>query len=111
MCVCVWIGRLSNTWWLIKHICILCFFLSKPIINRIEDSLRSVLVSAPDYKTLKIIHTARRLYRNKYISTSEKQDLSRRFAEGYKQLLLMTSGNPPQRYVSSIKPLHHNIFS
>lgn len=46
-----------------------------------------------------MIHTARRLYRNKYLSTSEKQDLSRRFAEGYKQLLLMTRGNPPQRYV------------
>ncbi len=66
---------------------------------RIEDSLRGVIVSAPDYESLKMIHTARRLYRNKYLSTSEKQDLSRRFAEGYKQLLLMTRGNPPQRYV------------
>ena len=55
-------------------------------------------MSAPDYKSLKMIHTARRLYRDKYMSSSEKQDLSRRFAEGYKQLLLMTQGNPPQRY-------------
>jgi hypothetical protein len=46
-------------------------------------------VSVPDYESLKLIHTARRLYRNKYMSTFEKQDLSRRFAEGYKKLLLM----------------------
>jgi len=69
------------------------------VLERIEDSLRSVIVSAPDYKTLKMIHTARRLYRDKYMSSSEKQDLSRRFAEGYKQLLLMTQGNPPQSWL------------
>ena len=67
------------------------------VLNRIEDSLRGVIVSAPDYQSLKLIHTARRLYRNKYMSTFEKQDLSRRFAEGYKKLLLMK--DLPKRYV------------
>ena len=66
------------------------------VLQRISDSMRSVIVSAPDYQTLKIIHTARRLYRSKYMTHSEKQDLSRRFAEGYKRLLLMTQGNPPE---------------
>jgi glycerol-3-phosphate O-acyltransferase/dihydroxyacetone phosphate acyltransferase len=65
------------------------------VLERIADSMRSVIVSAPDYQTLKIIHTARRLYRSKYNSFWEKQDLSRRFAEGYKRLLMMSDGNPP----------------
>jgi glycerol-3-phosphate O-acyltransferase/dihydroxyacetone phosphate acyltransferase len=76
------------------------------VLERIEDSLRGVIVSAPDYQTLKIIHTARRLYRTKYVSSSEKQDLSRRFAEGYKQLLLMTRGNPPQSWLDLQERLH-----
>lgn len=62
--------------------------------------MRSVIVSAPDFKTLKIIHTARRLYRNNLLmSASEKQDLSRRFAEGYKRLMFMTKGNPPKEWI------------
>lgn len=70
------------------------------MITRIEDSMRGVIVSVPDYKTLKMIHTARRLYRNNLrMSVSEKQDLSRRFAEGYKRLMLMTKGNPPQEWI------------
>ena len=31
--------------------------------------------------------------------TSEKQDLNRRFAEGYKRLLLMTDGKPPKEWL------------
>lgn len=58
--------------------------------------MRSVIVSMPDYESLQLIHTARRLFRSKIMSSSEKQDLSRRFAEGYKQLMLMTQGNPPK---------------
>lgn len=63
--------------------------------------MRSVIVSAPDYETLQIIHTARRLYvRNQGpLESDEKQNLSRRFAEGYRKLLLMTDGNPPQEWL------------
>eukprot|EP01083_Nonionella_stella_P224692 799602_1 len=69
--------------------------------------MRGVIVSAPDYESLKIIHTARRLYRDKYISTSEKQDLSRRFAEGYKHLfsLIEGEGEPPKEW----KELHSRL--
>jgi len=70
------------------------------VLERIADSMRSVIVSAPDYQTLKIIHTARRLYRSKYMSSWEKQDLSRRFAEGYKRLLLISDGNPPEEWLA-----------
>ncbi len=66
------------------------------LLNTIEDSMRSVIVSVPDYNTLKMIHTVRRLYRSKYMTSSEKQDLSRRFAEGYKRLMTITKGNPPE---------------
>lgn len=69
------------------------------VLGRITDSMRSVIVSAPDYQTLKVIHTARRLYRSKYMSSWEKQDLSRRFAEGYKKLLTMTGGSPPKEWL------------
>jgi len=70
------------------------------LLQRIQDSMRSVIVSTPDYETLELIHTARRLYERKDQTTSEKQDLSRRFAEGYKQLLLRTAGKPPQQWLS-----------
>ena len=78
------------------------------VLNRIEDSLRGVIVSAPDYQSLKLIHTARRLYRNKYMSTFEKQDLSRRFAEGYKKLLLMK--DLPKRYVIIYNRRYYYFF-
>jgi len=63
------------------------------LLDRIEDSMKSVLVTTPDYETMQLIHTARRLYQRNYLATSEKQDLTRRFAQGYKMLLLMTEGN------------------
>lgn len=67
------------------------------LLDRVQDSMKSVIISAPDYETLQLIHTARRLYSRKgQMQTSEKQDLNRRFAEGYKRLLLMTNGKPPK---------------
>jgi len=57
--------------------------------------MRSVLVTVPDYQTLQLVNTARRLYQRRELSTSQKQDLNRRFAEGYKRLLFQTKGNPP----------------
>lgn len=69
------------------------------LLERIQDSMKSVIVSAPDYETLQMIHTARRLYQQKQLHAQEKQDLSRRFAEGYKQLILRTEGKPPQEWI------------
>ena len=69
------------------------------LLGQIESSMRSVLVSAPDYETLQFIHTMRRLYQKGVLDASERQDLSRRFAEGYKQLLLKTAGNPPKEWL------------
>lgn len=66
------------------------------LIDRVADSMRSVIVSTPDYESLQIIHTARRLYQRKGLQTSEKQELARRFAAGYKMLTLMTKGEAPQ---------------
>lgn len=47
--------------------------------------MRAVLVTAPDYNDLKLLHTARRLYQTSAnsFSTKQKQDLARRFAVGY----------------------------
>mmetsp|Transcript_112056 Transcript_112056/g.323741 ORF Transcript_112056/g.323741 Transcript_112056/m.323741 type:complete len:679 (-) Transcript_112056:2143-4179(-) len=68
------------------------------LIDRIADSMRSVIVSAPDYDSLQLIHTARRLYQRRGLETAEKQELARRFAEGYKQLMLMVKGDPPEAW-------------
>jgi glycerol-3-phosphate O-acyltransferase/dihydroxyacetone phosphate acyltransferase len=68
------------------------------LLDRIKDSMRSVIVSTPDYDTLQLIHTARRLYQRKGVQGKEKQDLMRRFAAGYK--ILMSSGDPPKAYVA-----------
>jgi len=40
------------------------------------------------------------LFRSGPLEASEKQDLARRFAEGYKHLLLMTGGNPPEEWLA-----------
>jgi glycerol-3-phosphate O-acyltransferase/dihydroxyacetone phosphate acyltransferase len=66
------------------------------LLDRIQDSMRSVIVSTPDYESLQIIHTARRLYQRRGLQGKEKQDMARRFAEGYKMLSLMVQGDPPQ---------------
>jgi len=52
------------------------------LMDRIADSMRSVIVSAPDYDSLQVIHTARRLYQRRGLQAGEKQELARRFAEG-----------------------------
>ena len=50
--------------------------------------MRAVLVTAPEYNDLKLLHTARRLYQTSAnsFSTKQKQDLARRFAVGYQIL-------------------------
>lgn len=70
------------------------------LLEEIECSMRSVIVSTTDYDTLELIHTARRLYQSKKgkMGTLEKQEISRRFAEGYRRLLLMTDGKPPPEW-------------
>lgn len=85
------------------------------LLDRVQDSMKTVIVSAPDYETLQLIHTARRLYnrRGQQMPTSEKQDLNRRFAEGYKRLLLMTDGNPPKEWLDiqdNLKAYHQELM-
>lgn len=70
------------------------------LLQRVEDSMRSVLVTTDDYESMKLVLTARRLYQKKNLNAQEKQDISRRFAEGYKMLVLKAKGNPPQEWLS-----------
>ena len=76
------------------------------LLERIEDGMKSVLVTTPDYETNQLVHTARRLWQRKELQASEKQDLTRRFAQGYKQLLLHCKGEPPQEW----KDLHNRVI-
>jgi len=70
------------------------------LLGRIEHSMRSVIVSVPDYETMQTIHAARRLYREDGVvqSAQDRQDMGRRFAEGYKRMLLQTKGDPPKEW-------------
>lgn len=72
------------------------------LLGKIEDSMRSVIVSVPDYEKLQMIHAARRLYRESAINetASQRQDMGRRFAEGYKRMLLQVKGDPPKEWLS-----------
>jgi glycerol-3-phosphate O-acyltransferase / dihydroxyacetone phosphate acyltransferase len=71
------------------------------LLQDIESSMRSVIVSTSDYQTMQLIHTARRLYvkasSSARLPSSEKQDLSRRFAEGYRRLLEVPE--PPKEWI------------
>lgn len=57
-------------------------------LHRVEESMRSVIVTAPNYNIMQTILTARRLFQRSGVrlSAKETQDLNRRFAEGYKVL-------------------------
>jgi len=58
------------------------------LLNKVEDGMRSVIVTATDYAELKLIHTVRRLYQRAStgITTKKKQDLARRFSAAHKIL-------------------------
>lgn len=69
------------------------------LLADIEASMRSVIVSTTDYDTMQLIHTARRLFiksSSTRLDSMNKQDLSRRFAEGYRRLLEMPE--PPEEW-------------
>ncbi|CAH0490217.1 unnamed protein product [Peronospora farinosa] len=57
-------------------------------LHRVEESMRSVIVTTPSYGVMQEVLTARRLYQRSGVrlSAKETQDLNRRFAEGYKVL-------------------------
>mmetsp|Transcript_19910 Transcript_19910/g.46706 ORF Transcript_19910/g.46706 Transcript_19910/m.46706 type:complete len:715 (-) Transcript_19910:699-2843(-) len=70
------------------------------LLDRIQESMRSVIVTMPDYDSLQLVQTARRLYqRNSLVNGKEKQDLLRRFAVGYKVLVSLGGDNPPQDWI------------
>jgi len=65
------------------------------LLERIEDNMKSVIVTTPDYRTLRLIYAARRLFVRRDISSQQKQDMNRRFASGY-HLLIQRENPPPQ---------------
>jgi hypothetical protein len=56
------------------------------LLEQVASGMRSVIVTAPDYTSLKLIHTFRRLYQRSStsMSTKVKQDLARRWSAGYR---------------------------
>lgn len=66
------------------------------LLHQVEDGMRSVIVTAPDYNELKLIHTVRRLYqRSKNVPTITKQDIARRFSVAYRIMKDNNNGELP----------------
>lgn len=65
------------------------------LLEQIETAMRSVIVAAPDYDELQTMLTARRLFQRKRgpMTTKETLDLTRRFAEGSKRMMLLNDGD------------------
>lgn len=55
------------------------------LLTQIEESMRGVLVTAPDYQELQLLAAARRLYQDptQVTTIKSKQDLARRFSIGF----------------------------
>mmetsp|Transcript_3409 Transcript_3409/g.5306 ORF Transcript_3409/g.5306 Transcript_3409/m.5306 type:complete len:681 (-) Transcript_3409:158-2200(-) len=58
------------------------------LLEQIASGMRSVIVTAPDYSNLKLIHTLRRLYQRSSTNTTtkEKQVLARRWSTAHRML-------------------------
>jgi glycerol-3-phosphate O-acyltransferase/dihydroxyacetone phosphate acyltransferase len=67
------------------------------LLHQVEDGIRSVIITAPNYETLSLIHTARRLYQraDMGITIAQKQDLARRFAAAYRLMQERNGGKLP----------------
>ncbi|CAM9722364.1 unnamed protein product [Scytosiphon promiscuus] len=57
-------------------------------LMQIEEAMRGCIITAPDYDSLQLVYTARRLWQSDDIvpPPEQKQDMNRRFAESYKIL-------------------------
>lgn len=82
------------------------------LLSKVEQGMRSVLVTAPDYSELKLIHTVRRLYqRNATImSTKAKQDIAKRFSVAFK-LLKERYKDSPDGLPADVKSLIEHVES
>lgn len=68
------------------------------LLHRVEDGIRSVIVTAPAYEQLTMIHTVRRLYQRadqNTITIGQKQDLARRFSVAYRLMQDRNNGKLP----------------
>lgn len=76
------------------------------LLAKVEEGMRSVIVTAPDYGELKLIHTARRLWQSSPGATGNptkyRQEVARRFAVAYQVLKEKFNGeeNLPEELLS-----------
>lgn len=77
------------------------------LLTEVEDGMRSVIVTAPNYDVLSMLYMARRLYMRteRKLTARERQDMNRRFAEGYKLLMNKYEGREPKEFVEMRKKL------
>lgn len=77
------------------------------LLHNVEYGLRSVIVTAPNYNELLLIHTARRLYQRSSTgqTTEQKQDLARRFSCAFRILKEKYKKGLPEELQSAKKQL------
>lgn len=60
---------------------------ARALTEEIEVRLKNLTVNAPDWETMRVLHTARRIYKpdGVHLSLEEYAELMRRFSEGYQR--------------------------
>ncbi|KAJ0401843.1 hypothetical protein ATCC90586_008562 [Pythium insidiosum] len=73
-------------------------------LDRVQEGMRSVIVTAPNYNIMQLVFTARRLYQRSGVRLSVKdtQDLNRRFAEGYKILSAIPAASKELEHIQKL---------
>ena len=68
------------------------------LLGQVEEGMRSVIVTAPNYNELLLIHTTRRLYQRSLAgqTTKEKQTLARRFSVAVRMMNEKYRGHLPR---------------
>jgi len=59
---------------------------AREVTARVEESLRSLIVNAPDWETVRVLDGVRRLYTPRHVSLAERTELARRFCLYYPQV-------------------------
>lgn len=74
--------------------------------------LQGCIITAPDYDSLQLVYTARRLWQSDDVMPppEQKQDMNRRFAESYKILAQVAGGSLSRYWLKTPSNIIGNIL-
>lgn len=59
---------------------------ARTLTDRIEEALRALIVTAPDWETVRVLDGVRRLYTPRHVTLAERTELARRFCVYYPKM-------------------------